>query len=86
MNSKTEGRDLREPSAQIVELDVRGFEPPQPLVVILEAAETLPGGTELRAHTVRRPMHLFNQLDERGFIHQSEEQSDGSFITHIRRA
>ena len=86
MNSKTEGRDLHETSTQILELDARRLEPPQPLVVILEAAETLPRGTELRAHTARRPMHLFTQLDERGFIHQSEEQSDGSFITHIRRA
>jgi hypothetical protein len=31
-------------------------------------------------------MHLYAQLEARGFIGSSEEQGDGSFITHIRRA
>jgi uncharacterized protein (DUF2249 family) len=70
--------------APVVELDARGLEPPQPMVKILEAVATLPAGAELRARTDRRPMHLYAQLEERGFTSTSEEQSDGSFITHIR--
>jgi uncharacterized protein (DUF2249 family) len=70
----------------MLEVDARGLEPPQPLVVILEAVSRLAQGTELRAHTDRRPMHLYGQLLERGFIGISEEQSDGSFVTTIRRA
>jgi len=69
----------------VLEVDTRGLEPPQPLVKILEALPTLPQGAELRALTERRPMHLYAQLEERGFIGQTEEQQDGSFITHIRR-
>mgnify|MGYP001555463945 FL=1 len=55
------------------------------MVKILETIATLPDGAELRARTDRRPMHLYAQLEERGFTGQTEEQGDGSFITHIRR-
>jgi uncharacterized protein (DUF2249 family) len=73
-------------STEIVEVDARGLEPPLPLVKILEALALLPAGAELRGRTDRRPIHLYAQLEERGFTAQSEEQSDGSFLTHIRRA
>jgi uncharacterized protein (DUF2249 family) len=69
----------------VLDVDARGLEPPQPLVKILEALASLPLGVKLRAHTDRRPMHLYAQLEERGFIGESEEQQDGSFITHVRR-
>lgn len=68
-----------------VTVDVRGLEPPQPLVRILETLAALSGDTTLHAHTDRRPMHLYAQLEPRGFVGESEEQTDGSFITHIRR-
>jgi hypothetical protein len=29
-------------------------------------------------------MHLYAQLEERGFTAETEEQNDGSFITKIR--
>lgn len=70
---------------QFIDVDARGLEPPQPMVRILEALATLPEGIGIRAFTDRRPMHLFGQLEARGFTGQSEEQNDGSFITHIRR-
>jgi uncharacterized protein (DUF2249 family) len=70
---------------EIVEVDARGLEPPQPLVKILESLAALPAGAELRACTDRRPMHLYAQLEERGFAAATEEQPNGSFITHIRR-
>ncbi len=69
-----------------LEVDARGLEPPQPLVKILEALAALPAGATLRARTDRRPMHLYAQLETRGFTGQSEEQSDGSFVTHIQRS
>lgn len=68
-----------------LDLDARGLEPPEPLVRILEAVTTLPEGAALRARTDRRPVHLHAQLEERGFIGETDEQSDGSFITLIRR-
>ena len=70
--------------AEIIDVDTRGPEPPQPRVKILEAIANLPAGAELRAHTERRPMHLYAQLEERGFVGETKEQKDGSFITQIR--
>lgn len=72
-------------ATEVIELDARGLEPPQPLVTILEAVAALPPGVLLRARTDRRPMHLYAQLEDRGFKGESQEQSDGSFITHICR-
>ncbi len=67
-------------------VDARGLEPPQPLVVILEALARLPESAVLRARTDRRPIHLYALLTARGFTGETEEQSDGSFVTTIRRA
>jgi uncharacterized protein (DUF2249 family) len=69
----------------VLDVDARGLEPPQPLVKILEAVATLPKGVRLRARTDRRPMHLYAQLEERGFLGDSEEQPDGSFVTYVDR-
>jgi uncharacterized protein (DUF2249 family) len=69
----------------VLEVDARGLEPPQPMVKIIESLASLPPGGSLRARTDRRPLHLYAQLEARGFIGETEEQSDGSFVTLIRR-
>lgn len=84
--SATPAKATNKAAKPITEVDARGLEPPQPLVSILEAVAALPPGAELRAHTDRRPLHLLTQLEERGFTGQTEEQSDGSYLTHIRPA
>ena len=68
-----------------VEVDARGLEPPQPLVVILEALGRLPEGGTMRARTDRRPLHLYPLLEQRGFTAETESQHDGSFLTTICR-
>jgi uncharacterized protein (DUF2249 family) len=73
-------------TSEKIEVDARHLEPPQPLVRILEALARLPEGASLLARTDRRPIHLYSHLEDRGFVGQSQEQSDGSFITNIRRA
>lgn len=70
----------------VIEVDARGLEPPQPMVRILEAATDLPPGVTLYARTDRRPMHLYAQLEARGLMAETFPQTDGSFLTHIRRA
>lgn len=74
----------RDTATTAIELDVRGLEPPQPMVRILEALNDLTHGAELRARTDRRPMHLHPMLEARHFTGESEEQADGSFVTIIR--
>jgi quercetin dioxygenase-like cupin family protein/uncharacterized protein (DUF2249 family) len=70
----------------VVDVDARGLEPPEPLVKILEAVAQLPRGGQIKAHTDRCPLHLFPQLEVRGFRGVTEEESDGSFTTTIRAA
>ena len=66
-------------------LDVRGLEPPQPMVQVLERLETLePGGTLTVLHE-RRPMFLYPQLDARGFRHETDDSQPGLVRIVIRR-
>jgi tRNA 2-thiouridine synthesizing protein A len=73
-------------NAEVVELDLRTFEPPQPLLKSLEAITTLPERATLQIHTRWRPALLYAELEKRGFVGESQEQPDGSCITQIRRA
>jgi len=65
-------------------LDVRGLEPPEPLVQILERLDTLRPGQRLVVLHERRPMLLYPQLDERGFLHDTEELEPGLVRIVIR--
>jgi uncharacterized protein (DUF2249 family) len=69
-----------------VEIDARGLEPPEPLIRILMALESLPAGQRLRAITDREPCHLFGEARSRGFKHDCNEQPDGSWVTVLARA
>lgn len=71
---------------EVVEVDARGLEPPEPLMRILNVLETLSAGQRLRAITDREPCHLFGEAEARGFRHASSTQPDGSWITLLSRA
>jgi uncharacterized protein (DUF2249 family) len=58
-------------------LDVRGLEPPQPMLRVLEAIERLGPGARLEVHHDRRPLFLYPQLDDRGFRHETDEPEPG---------
>ena len=66
-------------------LDVRGLEPPQPMVRVLEEIDRLGPGAELEVHHDRRPMFLYPQLDERGFTHETDEPEPGLVRILIRK-
>jgi uncharacterized protein (DUF2249 family) len=68
------------------EIDVRGLEPPEPLVRVLAAMEQLGAGQTLRARTDRQPCHLIREAEQRGFRQECQAQSDGSWITTLTRA
>ncbi len=67
------------------EIDVRGLEPPEPLIRILDALEALPAGATLHARTDREPCHLFGEAEQRGFRYDCKEQTDGSWLTVLTR-
>lgn len=74
------------PAPRRVVLDVRGLEPPQPMVRVLEEIDRLGPGAELEVRHDRRPVFLYPQLDERGFAHETDEPERGLVRILIRRA
>lgn len=66
-------------------LDVRGLEPPQPMLRVLQEIDRLGPEGELEVHHDRRPVFLYPQLDERGFLHETDEPEAGLIRILIRR-
>lgn len=66
-------------------LDNRGLEPPQPMMRTLAQLEKLPKNNTLTIINDRRPMFLYEQLNEQGFQHRTEQQEDGSYKIEIFR-
>jgi uncharacterized protein (DUF2249 family) len=71
------------PSARV--LDLRGLQPPGPIVRILEALERSPG-EPLRAILPHEPAPLYALLRERGFRWSGTPRADGGFELLIDRA
>ena len=67
-------------------IDVRGLEPPQPMMHVLEAVDRLGPGAELEVLHERRPTFLYPQLEDRGFVHETDEPEPGLVRIRIRRA
>jgi uncharacterized protein (DUF2249 family) len=63
-------------------IDVRGLEPPEPMLRTLEALEALPDSCALLHVNVRVPQLLFPILRERGFDFQLDETHHGE--VHVR--
>ena len=61
--------------ADLVVLDVRGLEPPEPMMRTFEALSELPRGKTLVQINVRVPQFMLPQLAERGFVYEIREQS-----------
>ena len=59
--------------------------PPEPMVKILQALETLPDDSRLLVHHVRRPMHLYDRLDEMGYAHETRELGPGRVEVMIQK-
>jgi TusA-related sulfurtransferase len=76
--------DTSDLSADVVVLDVRGLEPPEPMVRTLEALEQLPRGKTLLQINVRVPQFLIPRLAERGFVYEVREQSEDLVRIFIR--
>ncbi|MDP4106026.1 MAG: DUF2249 domain-containing protein [Bacillota bacterium] len=66
-------------------LDNRGLEPPQPMMRTLAALESLSDDETLTIINDRRPMFLYEQLEDLGYKQRTEQQEDGSFKIEIFR-
>jgi uncharacterized protein (DUF2249 family) len=66
-------------------IDVRGLEPPEPMMRTLAALEDLPVGATLLQLNVRVPKFLLPLLEERGCTYDIREQDDELVRLFIRR-
>ena len=65
-------------------LDLRGLQPPEPIVRIFEALERAPGAP-LRAILPHEPVPLYALLAERGFACSGTQRADGGYELLIER-
>lgn len=63
---RSPGPPSERPPGEPREVDARGLEPPQPMVLALDAVGALKAGESIRLLTDRRPAHLFALIEERG--------------------
>jgi uncharacterized protein (DUF2249 family) len=58
----------------LVEIDVRDLEMPQPMIAILDNIDQLPAGKALYVHHKKIPVYLLPELKEKGFHHVIAKQ------------
>lgn len=74
----------RPDSAAAPAMDLRGLQPPEPIVRIFAALDE--GRTSLRVILPHEPVPLYNLLRERGYRYSGAPSSDGGFEVLIERA
>jgi tRNA 2-thiouridine synthesizing protein A len=62
-------------------LDVRGLEPPEPMVRILARLDTMAPEQTLEVVHDRHPIFLYPQLDARGFAYETDEEAPGRVLS-----
>lgn len=77
-------REWQAPSAARA-LDLRGLQPPEPIVRIFDALERAPR-EPLRAILPHEPVPLYALLRERGFAWSGTQRADGAFELLIERS
>lgn len=66
-------------------LDVRGLEPPEPMVRVLARLDALAPGGEFTVLHERRPLFLYPQIEDRGCVHETDEPEPGLVRIRVRR-
>lgn len=80
------GAELRAVQARpAAPLDLRGLQPPEPIVRIFEALDRSPG-EPLRAILPHEPVPLYALLRERGYSCSGEQRADGGYELLIERS
>lgn len=66
-------------------LDVRGLEPPEPMVRVLSLLPELGPEDTLEVTHFREPVPLYAHLEEAGFGHACEKKGEGLYLITIKR-
>lgn len=69
-----------------VAMDVRGLEPPQPMISILEKLVELGPGAQLLVTHHREPVLLYEKLALRGYAARTTRRGEGDYLVHIAPA
>lgn len=77
--------DWAAPASTEVTIDVGELVPPEPMIRILQALQEMPAGGRLLVHHVRRPIHLYQRLDEMGYLHDTRELAPDRIEVMIRK-
>ncbi len=67
----------------VSKMDLRGLEPPEPMMRLLEAVATRPPSVELEARLERRPMFLIEELGRRSQPCVCRQCEDGTWLLSI---
>ncbi|WP_373045361.1 DUF2249 domain-containing protein [Vulgatibacter sp.] len=76
----------RGPLQEPFTMDVRGMEPPAPMVAILEKLAELGAGARLEVLHHREPVLLYDKLKLRGYAARTEKVAEGEYIVRIAPA
>ncbi|MBI5194126.1 MAG: DUF2249 domain-containing protein [Nitrospirae bacterium] len=68
-----------------VEIDVRGLEPPEPMVMILETLPKIGAGDLLLVHHHREPLMLYDKLEHLGYEASAEKVTEGYYKVRITK-
>ncbi|HET9130102.1 MAG TPA: DUF2249 domain-containing protein, partial [Terriglobia bacterium] len=70
---------------RVVEIDVRGLEPPEPMMRVLETLNTLGEDSVLLVHHHREPMMLYEKLEARGYRASAEKMREDYYRVTIQK-
>jgi len=84
-NPASEPIDWQHAASAEIAIDVSELVPPEPMIKVLEALETLPQNGRLLVHHVRRPIHLYERLDEMGYGYDTRELGPGRIDVLIQK-
>jgi uncharacterized protein (DUF2249 family) len=84
-DSKQQSTEPVEEEEKIIELDVRGLAPPEPMMKILEKLSEVDARTILLVHHHREPMLLYEKLEQRGYQAVTEKVGEEYFKVIIRK-
>jgi uncharacterized protein (DUF2249 family) len=76
---------MNPPVPPIVNIDVSGLLPPEPMEHILEALAGLARGSALQVLIDREPFPLYRILERHGYRHQLSLRDDGRFDLLVRK-
>ncbi len=78
-------KEEEEGEEKVIELDVRGLEPPEPMVRIIEKLPEVKKNTVLLVHHHREPLLLYEKLEHLGFQATTQKIEEGYYQVRITK-